>query len=143
VLACAIRHAVAYKKFKWSNNAAWKIFSRVIANKHRFFKCLTKAYRDSVYSVSLFNRCETLRGTYTSNTTRCVFLMVSARKHATRHRAAYNQHSNKLRLAYVLRVDSQRQETKKRCKARLKKMPVDIYVGKTIVFEKNEKIKRR
>lgn len=116
------------KSLAESNNAAWKIFSRVIASKHRFFKCLTKAYRDSVYSVSLFNRWETLRGTYTSNTTRCVFLMVSARKHATRRRTAYNQHSDKLRSAYVLCGDSQRQETKKRYKAHLKKMPVDIYI---------------
>lgn len=65
--------------------------------------------------------------------------MVSARKHATRRRTAYNQHGDKLRSAYVLRVDSQRQETKKRYKARLKKMPVDMYVGKTIVLDIRKK----
>lgn len=82
-----------------------------------------------LYSVSLFNRYETLHGTYTSNTTRCVFLMLSARKHATRRRTAYNQHRNKLCSACVLRIDLQRRETKKRYKTSLKKMSVDTYVG--------------
>lgn len=93
--------------------------------------------------MSLFNRRETLRGTYTSNTTRCVFLMVSARKHATRRRTAYNQHRNKLRSAYVLRVDPQRQETKKRYTACLKKMSVDTYVGKTIAPDVGKKMRER
>jgi len=67
--------------------------------------------------------------------------MVSARKHATRRRTAYNQHRYKLRFAYVLRVDPQRQETKKRYKARLKKMSVDVYVGKAIALDVRKEMK--
>lgn len=63
--------------------------------------------RQCVQCLCLIAARHYICGTYTSNTTRCVFLMVSARKHATRRRTAYNQHSDKLRSAYVLRVDSQ------------------------------------